>query len=85
MLQEACKISSIQNWQAEVRRKKICTLYKSFKRDFAFQNYLVNLSKQQSLTLRKFRTSNHRWPVVLEEYTKAEMQKYRNAEMQKYT
>ena len=59
----------IQSWQAEVRHKEICTLYKSFKTDFVFENYLVKLSRQQSLTLCKDRTGNHRLLVTLGRHT----------------
>ena len=59
----------VQNWQAEVQQKDICILYKSFKTDFKFENYLINLTKQQSLAICKFRTSNHRLPTELGRHT----------------
>ena len=46
----------IQQWNVEISTKVNCLCYKSFKTDFKFENYLINLSNWKPLI--EFKTDN---------------------------
>ena len=52
-----------QEWREAVWSNRICTNYRIFKGDHAFENYLLTLNKKDAFTLCKFRCRSHRLPV----------------------
>ena len=40
-----------------------CILYKDFKPEFGFENYLLHAPYQYTTSITKFRLSNHKLPV----------------------
>ena len=62
-LRGACQTSLFKlSMQAEFSHKDTRTLYRAFKTEFVFEKYLIDRSRQQSIALCKFRTSNHSGP-----------------------
>lgn len=53
----------IQRWFSGIDTSDLCTTYRSFKRNFEFEPYLIQLPESMRTFLCKFRVSNHKLPV----------------------
>ena len=60
-----CRLADqfIQNWQSSVNNSSKCSVYRIYKKDFHFEDYLDILPKCLALSLLKFRVMNHKFPV----------------------
>ena len=58
----------ITEWNAKLLNKSSCHSYVSYKDMFVLQSYLVRLSEQERISLCRFRTGNHRLPIVTGRY-----------------
>ena len=54
----------ITEWRATLRSKTSCNTYALCKDNFCLEKYLTSLPKPSRISLCKFRTNNHRLPVV---------------------
>ncbi len=59
-----------------------CSTYLTYKDQFELENYLVRLSQQERISLCKFRTGDHRLPIVTSRYnsTQREIRFYTKCE-----
>ncbi len=60
------KVQWITEWNATLR----CSTYITYKNHFVLENYLVRLPEQERIFLCKFRTGNHRFPIVTGRYNR---------------
>ena len=58
-----------QQWRNEINESSKCTLYRIFKTEFKFENYLCFLPLYERNTFCKFRTCNHKLPIEVGRYT----------------
>ncbi len=58
------KDNFIETWRMEINDMSQCYLYKFYKTEFKFENYLVQLITQSSKILCKFRMNNTRLPIL---------------------
>ena len=63
---------SNQNWHSETYNSGHCVTYRTFKNDCSFEQYLVTVSKNDAITLCKFRAGNSKIPVVTGRFTGTE-------------
>ena len=59
----------MKQWKCTVYNSRKCDLYRIYKEDFAFENYLYSTSRKVRRTLCKFRTCNHKLPIERQRYT----------------
>ena len=55
---------SIQNWHESINSSGHCYNYKIFKENLSCELYLTCLEQKDAINLCKFRTGNHRLPIV---------------------
>ncbi len=60
----------IAEWNATLRTKSSCNTYTYHIDRFEMQNYLVRLPEQGRISLCRFRTGNHRLPIVTGRYNR---------------
>ena len=53
----------ITKWYSDMELSTKCILYKDFKPEFGFENYLLHAPYQFTTCITKFRLSNHKLPV----------------------
>ena len=53
----------------ELNNSSKCVLYRTFKRNFVFENYLTTLSPHNRKLFCKFRTINHKLPIEVGRYS----------------
>ena len=58
----------LQEWNNEIWRNRKCVIYRIYKTQHGFENYLTKLSFLQRRALCKFRTGNHRLPISESRY-----------------
>ena len=60
------KLSDIfkQNWEGKVNESGSCTIYRIFKTDLNFENYLASLNQRDRTSLCKFRCGNNKLPIT---------------------
>ena len=56
--------------------KKMCTVYRMFKTNFKFEEYIDKIDVKDRISLSKFRCRNNYLPIVKFTYTKVEEDKY---------
>ena len=56
----------VQEWNTIINDSSKCVLYRTFKRNFVFENYLTTLSPYNRKLLCKFRTINHKLPTEVD-------------------
>ena len=57
-------------WRIELDKSTACDTYSQFKNKLAFEQYLTLLEPKYAIPLTKFRSNNHRMPLVLGRYSK---------------
>ncbi len=60
----------IAEWNATLRCRSSCSTYITYKNQFVLENYLVQLPEQERIFLCKFRTGNHKFPIVTGRYNR---------------
>ena len=58
----------VQSLHNDIDRSPKCLVYKAFKKEFCFEDYLDFLPKHLSLYLLKFRLMNHKFPIETGRY-----------------
>ena len=58
-----------QNWSSQVASNSQCSLYKTFKNDLSFENYLVSLNSKDRITLCRLRCRSHTLPVCANRFS----------------
>ncbi len=58
----------LQNWNSLVNNSSSCTNYRTFKKDFKLESYLLLLPTNHAINLSRFRLSNTNIPVVTGRY-----------------
>ena len=53
----------LQDWNSTVSNTSKCLVYRLYKKDFCFEEYLDKLPKSLAFYLCKFRTMNHNMPI----------------------
>ena len=66
---EQLKLQFFQTWESEVYRNRKCVSYRIFKDEIKSEPYLSKLDFMDRRALCKFRTGNHRMPIVKHRYT----------------
>ena len=59
----------VQEWNTIINNSSKCVLYRTFKRNFVFENYLTTLSPYNRKLFCKFRTINHKLPIEVGRYS----------------
>ena len=57
-----------QEWNFEINRNRKCTIYRIFKHEHSFEQYLIKLNFIERRTLCRFRTGNHKLPIAEARY-----------------
>ena len=63
---------AIQRWFAEVNDNRNCTIYRIIKATFGFEKYLTISDPKQRNNICKFRTTNHKLPIVTGRFNNVE-------------
>ena len=59
----------VQEWNTIINNSSKCVLYRTFKRNFVFENYLTTLSPYNRKLFCKFKTINHKLPIEVARYS----------------
>ena len=59
----------VQEWNTINNNSSKCVLYRTFKRNFVFENYLTTLAPYNRKLFCKFRTINHKLPIEVRRYS----------------
>jgi len=62
-IRQTYKDHFIQQWNAVISNSSKCSTYQTYKKDFQFENYLINLPIKYRIILTKFRCRSHRLPI----------------------
>ena len=63
-----------QNWLETLTISSLCRNYKLFKADLKIEPYLLNIDKQYSIHLCRFRAGNHKLPVTVGRYSNVDIE-----------
>ncbi len=59
---------ALQSWYANISASSMCAMYRLFKRQLTFDNYLLNPCHRDRISLTRFRCSNSKLPVYNQIY-----------------
>ena len=59
---------ALQNWYTEVFTSSMCTIYRRFKKQLDFENYLMSANPRERISMTKYRCANSRIPVYSQIY-----------------
>ena len=59
---------ALQNWYTEVFTSSMCTIYRRFKKQLDFENYLMSANTRERISMTKYRCANSRIPVYSQIY-----------------